>query len=239
MAKLKIPSLQHVARNSYESPQKVAQELIKLGKSPPIFSYSQLLDLIPDILQFEFSADDMIRIVQKKVTQVAIRENFIEILRLLEPYVREIKPTLVRRIGSRPYHLGRDLVIPFAPPIEYRVGSDIFLPWFSFWRTKALSGTRLSLFVTVIDEILMQDPDLENANFQILDFSTSGSNKSRELKIIDGRSVPRLSDVQKREMLDNYIEGFFIAQQYLSQGIQAEPKKAEPRDDSTADLFPE
>jgi hypothetical protein len=72
------------------------------------------------------------------------------------------------------------------------------------------------LFVTIVEEVLLSDPDLESAVFQILDFSAPEGGKPRELRIIDAKDVPRVSDTKKREMLDLFAEGYFQAQAILA-----------------------
>jgi hypothetical protein len=74
----------------------------------------------------------------------------------------------------------------------YGAGGQLYFPWFSFWRQNPLARERLSLFVTMVDEILMQDPDLETARFEILDFSCPGPKQPRVLRVIDARDIPRI-----------------------------------------------
>jgi hypothetical protein len=69
----------------------------------------------------------------------------------------------------------------------------------------------LSLFVTMVDEILLDDPDLESARFEILDFSCVGPKQPRTLRVIDAREIPRVSDALKLEMLEAFAEGYFQA----------------------------
>ena len=54
-----------------------------------------------------------------------------------------------------------------------------------FYRNQ-LARERLSLFVTLVDELMLPDPDLEQARFEILDFSASKTGKPRELTIVWG-----------------------------------------------------
>lgn len=77
---------------------------------------------------------------------------------------------------------------------------------------------RLSLFVTLVDEVLLQDPDLENARFEILDFSVPGPSSKRELNVTDARVIPRMEELRKREMLEVFAQGFFAALAELAAG---------------------
>ena len=98
----------------------------------------------------------------------------------------------------------------------YGVGGQLYFPWFSFWRQNPLANERLSLFVTLVDEVLMQDPDLEAARFEILDFSSLTPKLPRRLTVIDTRDIPRVDDARKTEMLEAFSEGYSQAQATLA-----------------------
>ncbi len=105
---------------------------------------------------------------------------------------------------------------------------------------------RLSLFVTLVDELLADDPDLAAADFQILDFSVPkvrvakpGEQKPpRQLRIIDACDIPRVNEETKLEMLTVFAEGYRLAITELS---AAKAKSAdgqnERRDPRQADFF--
>ncbi|MNT46165.1 hypothetical protein D3C72_1827920 [compost metagenome] len=57
----------------------------------------------------------------------------------------------------------------------------------------------------------MQDPDLENARFEILDFSCSGPKSPRRLTLIDAKDIPRIDEPRKVAMLAAFAEGYFTA----------------------------
>jgi hypothetical protein len=40
-----------------------------------------------------------------------------------------------------------------------RTRGQVYFPWFSFWRSNPLADASLSLFVMVVEEVLLQDPD--------------------------------------------------------------------------------
>ena len=117
-------------------------------------------------------------------------------------------------------------MVPFEPPMIYGVGGQLYFPWFSFWRQNPLARERLSLFATLVDEVLLQDPDLETARFEVLDFSAP--NGERELTVIDAREIPRIDEAKKLQMLSTFAEGFFLAQAELK---KAPEKGAEDREE--------
>ena len=64
--------------------------------------------------------------------------------------------------------------------------------------------------------MLLQDPDLEDAKFEILDFSASTSSRGlRQLNVIDCSEVPKLKKDRLREMLSIFVEGFEQATKFL------------------------
>lgn len=131
-------------------------------------------------------------------------------------------------------------MIPFEPPMLYGVGGQLYFPWFSFWRSKPLARERLSLFVTIVHEILLQDPDLDTARFQILDFSAPNSKVGRELTVVDAADIPRVSDAQKAEMLEAFAEGFFLAKQILAErNPSGKSKRSGDGPNPTLPLFPD
>jgi hypothetical protein len=122
-------------------------------------------------------------------------------------------------------------MVPFEPPMIYGVGGQIYFPWFSFWRRYPLAQEPLSLFVTIVDEVLLQDPDLEHARFQILDFSCAGPKEPRILTIIEARDIPRLDGSRKTAMLEAFAEGYFRAVATLAGGANIDPDANRPGDD--------
>ena len=177
--------------------------------------------------------------VRRKVSRKDIRDNFLEILPLIGGYFEEAAPTFVQTVNGRMYPLARDLMIPFAPPLIYGVNGRLVFPWFSFWKTNPLANERLSLFVTVVEEILKQDADLDNTLFQILDFSAPEKSSPRRLEVFDTRDIPRLSESRKNEMLAVFAEGYLLAKETLAtKPVQAnKPAIGQPLEDQQRDMF--
>jgi len=126
-------------------------------------------------------------------------------------------------------------MVPFDPPLLYGTGGRLTFPWFSFWRSNPLADARLSLFVTLVDELLADDPDLAAADFQILDFSVPNVNKKagqppRQLRIIDARDISRVSEPTKLEMLTVFAEGYFMAVAELASAPRARPSDGQTQE---------
>ena len=234
MKKPEIPSLQHLARNWHPQPETVQKELVKLVKSPPLFNYSPIYGAIDDLLVWNQSVEEISTGLKRKVSRKVVLENYLEIVQLLGEHFSSITPDFVHRLDRRTYRVDRDVLIPFDPPLIYGLNGIITFPWFSFWRSNPLKDERLSLFVTIVSELLAQDPDLDEACFEIFDFSApkgKGNQKfARELKVINAREIQKLTPQRVTEMLEVYIAGYNAACLELS-GMVEETAIDDPRDD--------
>jgi hypothetical protein len=200
MAQLRVPSLQHLARNWRADSNAIARELVKLAISPPRFNYSALYAAARDLLVLHVPYDQVVEGI-RQIKRTSVRENLLSVLPLIQEHFAGVSPDFYQMIEKRFYPVGRGLMVPFEPPMIYGVGGQLYFPWFSFWRRNPLSNERLSLFVTLVDEVLMQDPDLESARFEILDFSCPGTKAPRTLRVIDAGEIPRVADARKIVML--------------------------------------
>ena len=149
--------------------------------------------------------------IRRKVKNEKVRNNLLSVLPLIRDHFAGVSPDFYQTIDKRYYPVGRGLMVPFEPPMIYGVGGQLYFPWFSFWRRNPLARERLSLFVTLVDEVLMQDPDLETARFEILDFSCPGPKAPRTLTVLDARDIPRMDEARKTQMLEAFAEGYFQA----------------------------
>jgi hypothetical protein len=210
MAELRVPSVQHLARNWRANPATIAQALVRLALNPPRFNYNPLYSAVRDILVLGVPYDQVVEGI-RRMKREKVRENLLGVLPLMRDHFADVSPDFYQTIEKRYYPVGRGLMVPFESPMVYGVGGQFYFPWFSFWRQNPLANERLSLFVTLVDEILMQDPDLESARFEILDFSCPSPKAQRSLRVIDASSIPRLDDTRKALMLDNFAEGYFQA----------------------------
>lgn len=231
MTDLRVPSIQHLARHWRNDPAAIAQILVNLALNPPRFNYNPLYSAVRDLLVLGVPYDQVVEGI-RTIKRESVRSNLLNVLPIIRDRFSGVSPDFYQTIEKRYYLVGRGLMVPFEPPMIYGIGGQLYFPWFSFWRQNPVVKERLSLFVTLIDEILMQDPDLENARFEILDFSCTEPKGSRELIVIDAREIPRVNDARKTAMLETFAEGYFRALAELS-GRPPHPKPAR-RDDSPA-----
>lgn len=232
MAELRIPSLQHLARNWRSEPAIIARALVRLVEDPPRFNYNPLYGAVRDMLVLGVPYDDVVKGI-KKIKREAVRNNLLSVLPLIRDHFAGVSPDFYQTIEKRYYPIGRGLMVPFEPPMIYGIGGQLYFPWFSFWRQNPLAKERLSLFVTLVDEIIMQDPDLETARFEILDFSALAPKQPRTLRVIDAREIPRVDDKRKSEMLECFAEGYYRALDELA-GSRPPPPPPGGRPDNRA-----
>jgi hypothetical protein len=215
MADLRVPSVQHLARNWRDEPAVIARILVRLAIDPPRFNYNPLYGAVRDLLVLGVPYEQVLEGI-RRIKRDKVRENLLGVMPLIRDHFAGITPDFYQMIEKRYYPVGRGLMVPFEPPMIYGIGGQLYFPWFSFWRQNPLANERLSLFVALVEEILMQDPDLENARFEILDFSCPRPKAPRTLTIIDARKIPRLAESRKTEMLEAFAEGYFQAQAELA-----------------------
>jgi hypothetical protein len=237
MADLKVPSLQHLARNWRNDANLVMRILVRLARNPPIFNYNPLFAAVRDLLVLGVPYQQVIEGI-RRIKREDIRLNLLEVMPLIRDHFVGVSPDFFQGVERRLYPVGRGLMVPFEPPMIYGIGGQLYFPWFSFWRRNPLAKERLSLFVTLVDEIILQDPDLEDARFEVLDFSALDG--ERTLKIIDAREIPRVGDREKQEMLGIFAEGYFLAQSELRrQPEEPAEDREEKRDSDQLGLFDE
>lgn len=241
MSRLKVPSLQHLARNYADNSSEICRKLVQLVRGSPNFNYNPLFSAVRDLLLLKMNYEQVEEGIRRYIRREDIRENFLEVLPLLHKHFRDVSPDFVNSISTRNYAVGPRLLVPFTPPIMYGVGGQLYFPWFSFWRSNPLGKENLSLFVTAVFELLEQDPDLENARFQILDFSAAPTIKQRTLKILEANDIPRLSDDRKKEMLEVFADGYAMAKTVLAQEEAESPgddvRESPIDDEDQPDLF--
>ena len=230
MSELKVPSLQHLARNWRDDPIRIKKILIKLATNPPIFNYNPLFAAVRDLLVLHVPYAQVVEGIRQGVKREEVRKNLLGVLPLIRDHFAGVAPDFFQLVDRRYYPVARGLMVPFEPPMIYGVGGQLYFPWFSFWRQNPLARERLSLFVTLVEEVLLQDPDLETARFEVLDFSAP--NGKRELTIIDARNIPRIDEAQKIEMLSTFAEGFFQAQAELRRAPEKDAAEGSDKRDS-------
>jgi hypothetical protein len=239
MSKLKVPSLQHLARNWRSDPQRVKRALVELVRNSPTFSYDALFGAVRDMLVLGVPYEQIEKGI-KRIKREDLRDNLLSVLPLIHKHFSDIAPTFVQSVARRYYPVGRNLMVPFDPPMIYGLDGQIHFPWFSFWRSNPLTDERLSLFVSIVEDVLLQDPDLENARFQILDFSAPAPKEPRELRVIEAAEILRISPERKIEMLTIFADGYSMAETELSSASKPDSEStSKSAEEGTRDEHPD
>ncbi len=235
MAKLRVPSLQHLSRNWKNDSGVISRDLVRLVKNPPMFNYNSVYSAAFDLLHFKQPLEEVMEGIRRKEKRELVRKNFLEIVPLIHDHFQNVSPDFVNPVSSRMYSFGQDLSVPFTPPLIYGVGGRLHFPWFSFWRVNPLRDENLSLFTTLVHEVLEDDPDFDDIVFEILDFSANDSKSARTLDTLNAADVPRLSNSRKREMLETFVDGYNKAKAILEADPNIKPEKDTSDDDRYSD----
>ena len=231
MSKVRVPTLQHMARNWRSDPIRIAKDLVHLADNPPTFNYNILYSLLTDGLRLGVSYETLENAIHTRVKRDRVRQLYLEILPLIWAHFLERQPEYIIDVPKRYYPVGRNLMIPFQAPFIYKCGPTLTMPWFSFWKRDPLREVRLSLFISILHEILQEDPDMELAKFEILDCSAPRKHDTRTLDVIRGSDVELLSEARKEQMLEVFSEGYRLANEQLSK--RSSEERAQPGAGST------
>lgn len=223
MGTLRPPSLQHLSRIWHPDSDVIARRLVGMVDHAPSFSYRQAHDAIRDMLIARVSHESVSSGLSR-IPRAALRQDFVQIAKLVHRHFRTVPIDYTIDFAPKYAHLDYGLRVSFNPPIVYSSAGELVIPWFSLWRTFSLAGDRLSLFVTLARECLSSDPALLNAKFIILDFSAAGSDKSRELKILDSSSLPQLMSAKKESMLRVFRAGYAQARKMIENRVRMPQK---------------
>lgn len=239
--KVRIPSLQQVIKNLFDEARLVEKALIKNALHPPRISYKVLHRAAQDRVCLDVPLSQIetgIRAIEKRPAHLA---NLLSILKLLDQHFATIHPDFPPiEVECRYYRIAPDITIPFQPPLCYGIGGQLYVPYFDFWRKSPLTGKRLSVFMTILDAIRAQEPDLKHAIVPILRFAIPPNGDKRNLLIIDERDVERVSQDELKRWLQIFAEGYRAAQSQLAKAAaneQSSRERSSAADSDQDDLF--
>jgi hypothetical protein len=167
-------------------------------------------------------------------------KNLLEILNLIDGHFSILAPDFPPiEVECRYYRIAPDIIIPFQPPLYYAVGGQPYLPYPNYWRNNPLRGRRLAAFLTIVDEIREQEPDLETARVHILNYGIPQGETKRRLVVLDESDIPRLGRDELSAVLQVFADGYRAARDELA-GVKPERKDKEEaprRDPNQPDMF--
>jgi hypothetical protein len=242
MVVLKVPSLQQVMKNLHDSVDMVRRDLVKTALNPPRISYRVLHRATQDRVCLGVALDQIeagIRRVEKRPEHL---KNLLDILRLIDGHFSTLVPDFPPiEVECRHYQIAPDIIIPFQPPLCYGIGGQLYLPYPNYWRNNPLRGKRLSVFITIVDEIREQEPDLEKARVHILNYGIPQGETERRLVVLDENDIPRVSREELSAALQIFANGYRAARDELV-GVKMEKDKGKDErrsDPNQSNLFGE
>lgn len=93
MSKLKVPSVQHLARNWRNTPERTCRKLVALVENPPIFNYNALFAAVRDMLVFNQPYDEIVEGIRRGIKRADVRENLLGVLPLIRDHLPVWPPT--------------------------------------------------------------------------------------------------------------------------------------------------
>jgi hypothetical protein len=241
MARLKVPSLQQVIKNLFDTPDLVRKELVKTAIKPPRISYRMLHKATLDLVRLKHPLADIEEDILRNEKRPTHQKNLLEIIRLIDGHFSTLEPDFPPiEVECRYYRIAPDIIIPFQPPFYYEIGRQPYLPYPNYWRNNPLFGKRLAVFMSIVDEIRAQDPDIEAARVHILNYGIPQGEPKRRLVVMDESEIPRVTRGELTAALQVFADGYRAARDELAGVRMEKDKKDERRPDPTqSDLFGE
>ena len=227
----RVPSLLQVIKNLRDEPKLVQRALVQSALNRPRISYRVLHKLTQDRVCWSVPLAQLEDAIRRYKNRPGHRENLLTLLSLIDRHFSNIVPDYPPiEVECRHYQIAPDIRIPFQPPICYGIGGQLYLPYFDLWRKSPLKGKKLSVFMTILDEIRQQEPDIESARIPILGFSIPPNEEERSLVVIDEADVERVSSRELQRWMQVFAEGYRAARAELA-GMK--PDETEKRDDAS------
>lgn len=211
MASLKPPSIAHTAALCFNDPQRTCRQLLRLAHGSGGFSYSRIFDAARDIMLWKQPLSDVEEGIRRAERREPVRNNFLTLLPLINRHYRDIDADYVIDVNRLFYPLTKDLMIPVDFPFLYGKNEVHYLPWMLFWRRNRLWGEKMSLFKSIVQDVQSEHPDLEDAQFQLIDFGCQSKTGGRGIRVLGLEEIPDITEMQKKELLTNFVEGYDMA----------------------------
>lgn len=237
--KLKAPSLIHVARLYRPTAEQVKKEILNLAKASPPFSYEDLYELMWDRAHVGIPSEQIVRSIAG-IGQKIKRDSYQRAFSIADRFFENLDRSFELRIEPRSYSIGRDLRVPFAPPMICGGGSDgPVIPWLLFWKQNPLTDEQTSLFMSMAQATIEDEPELDGASLLLVDTSLKALDDGGNARVIKASEVGRIPDRRLREMLEVFATGFHMAQAewQASATLHKDARRSPEIDDSQQDMF--
>src|SRR4051812_41779464 len=102
MAQLRVPSVQHLARNWRDEPAAIARLLVRLVLNPPRFNYNPLYFAVRDLLVLGVPYEQVVEGI-KRIKRESVRNNLLSVLPLIRDHFSGVAPDFFQTIDRRYY----------------------------------------------------------------------------------------------------------------------------------------
>ncbi|HEY2356597.1 MAG TPA: hypothetical protein VGH86_04045 [Phenylobacterium sp.] len=154
-----------------------------------------------------------------------------DVVHLLRPYFRAVRPAWVQPLSIEYYQAGPGLQIPVKLSALMSVDDRFVVLVLHLWR-KPLSLEQRHAAAAILHNRLQQRPELENAEMHLVDISVPEGHTDRQYRLGTWEN----SQMMPPEELKVFTDRFYVAwQAYLADPEPKPPRK--PRSSSTPDLF--
>lgn len=204
-------SPQFLARNWRENPAACKNEILKVARHKPNFSYKLLEDLLFDWFALGVPKEDIQRGIRDKVKREQVRRLYLEIVDAVTPYMEANRSMPVLRAAPQYFRLAPNVLVPYRPIFSFKREGKIIIPHISMWRTNPYSLDQFGLFVSLIRRSFSNSADLRRAHIEFVDCSAESSKHPRLIRITEDCDLPAISAPRFVEMIATYREGLFLA----------------------------
>lgn len=237
--KLKAPSLIHVARLYRPTSEQVKKEILKLANAAPPFSYEDLYELMWDRAHVGIPSEQIERSIAG-IGQKIKRDSYQRAFAIADKFFENLDRSFEMRIEPRSYSIGRDLRVPFAPPMICGGGSNgPVIPWLLFWKQNPLTDEQTSLFMSMAQATIEEEPELDGASLLLVDTSIKALDEGGNACVLNAADVKRIPDQRLKEMLEVFATGFHMAQAEWQESVPVhkDARRSPEIDDSQQDMF--
>lgn len=227
MKALKLPSEVHAARLWSDDVEKVRDNLVRLYDNTPFFNYLALESAVFDLISLGVPYEQVVRGINT-IPRENVRKIYLEVLPLVDKYFCDMKPDFIQRISSRSVQLGPNLFLPVKAKFLCGIGGRLKIVWPIFWKSNPVKPNckNFALFLELAKIAFADDPDLDDAEIEVVDFSMPNNRCSKRSTLITSEhDVETMSNDELTNCVEQLVEGFRLAEMHIQN--RQEPVKSE------------
>lgn len=231
MVYTRLPSVQHIAKVIRPTVEETEQELHRIDRGRPPFSYGLSWRIAPALYRGELSLSAALAACKRMKIPIGARCN----AEITEIIWRDAQGAqyFCRPLKDRFFQIRKDLVIPVKPKFYFVKDGKVYIYWLQPWKCFDLSTEQLGLLASVIKSTFVRD-DFDDADLYLLDTSADGDDGVRTPKVLHFADLPLLSE----EGLTAALSRFAVAYDRFVENRKPRPDQMPDRPDvQQRDLF--